>query len=62
MPKLQIIKMDEEIEKITSNFPSRIPFEKKKPKKNICSFSIKLFLVRCMILTMFFVFAFSFIN
>ena len=58
MPKLQIIKMDEEIEKITSNFPSRIPFEKKKPKKNICSFSIKLFLVRCMILTMFFCFCF----
>ena len=60
MPKLQIIKMDEEIEKITSNFPSRIPFEKKKPKKNICSFSIKLFLVRCMILTMFFCCCFFF--
>ena len=42
MPKLQIIKMDEEIEKITSNFPSRIPFEKKKPKKKYLFFFHKI--------------------
>ena len=56
MPKLQIIKMDEEFEAITSHFSQKIPIKKRKYLNKLCSFSIKLFLVRGMILTMFFCF------
>ena len=53
MPKLQYIKMDEEIEKITANFQQRQSLRK---IKSPSSFSFKLFFVRIMLLSMFFCF------
>ena len=58
MPKFQFIKMDDEIEKITSNSPIRIIGKYQKYTNNLSSCSIKLFLVRLMLLTMFSCFCF----
>ena len=56
MRKLQQVKIEEDKEKITINHQRRRFFEKKKSSKEYNSFSIKLFFVRCMILSMFFTF------
>ena len=58
MPKLQYIKMDEEIQKITSVHPSKRRDEKEKSSNTYCSCSFKLFLVRFMIVSMFCCFCF----
>ena len=58
MPKFQFIKMDDEIEKITSSSPVRIAGKFKKYSNNLSSCSIKLFLVRLMLLSMFSCFCF----
>ena len=58
MRKLQQVKIEEDKEKITLNHQRRSFFERKKSSKENNSFSIKLFFVRCMILSMFFTFCF----
>ena len=58
MPKFQFIKMDDEIEKITSSSPVRITGKFNKYSSNLSSCSIKLFLVRLMLLSMFSCFCF----
>ena len=58
MRKLQQVKIEEDKEKITLNHQRRSFFESKKSSKENNSFSIKLFFVRCMILSMFFTFCF----
>ena len=50
--------MDEEIQKITSAYSSKIRYEDKNYSNTYYSFSFKLFLVRFMLLSMFFCFSF----
>ena len=55
MPKLKVIKMDDEIEKIASY---NLTEKSMKKRKTFSSFSLKLFLVRLMLLSMLFCFSF----
>ena len=58
MSKIQHIKMDEEIQKITSTYSSKRRYEDKNYSNTYYSCSFKLFLVRFMLLSMFFCFSF----